>query len=64
MKKCCMCGDVFEVGFEMHDGDCVCALYSCCYEYCRSEGDKIYQAPTNTGEDTTAGAIRSMEEGK
>ena len=43
LKKCCMCDETFDVGFEMTNGDCVCANFSCCYEYCKIEGEKIYQ---------------------
>lgn len=41
MMKCCICGDVFDVGYEMPDGDYVCATHECCYEYCRCEGKRI-----------------------
>ena len=43
LKKCCMCGDVFEVGFEMPDGDMVCANYECCYHYCKTVGERVFQ---------------------
>ena len=39
MLKCCMCGDVFDVGYEMPNGDCVCATH----EYCRYEGKRTTQ---------------------
>lgn len=41
--KCCMCGDVFDVGYEMPNGDYVCATHECCYEYCRCEGKRTTQ---------------------
>ena len=28
MLKCCMCGDVFDVGYEMPNGDYVCTCHS------------------------------------
>ena len=43
MVKCCICGIVFDVGYKMPNGDCVCAALGCCYEYCKIEGEKIYQ---------------------
>ncbi len=43
MMKCCMCADVFDVGYEMPNGDYVCATHECCYEYCRYEGKRITQ---------------------
>ena len=42
-KKCCYCGDIFSVGFQMANGDMVCADYSCCYQWCKDEGIRIYQ---------------------
>ena len=42
-KKCCMCGETFYCGFEMSNGDYVCATHECCYEYCKNEGQRIYQ---------------------
>jgi len=36
-----MCGDVFDVGYEMPNGDCVCATYECCYQYCKEEGTRV-----------------------
>ena len=41
MLKCCMCGDVFDIGYKMPNGDCVCATYECCYQYCKAEGARI-----------------------
>ena len=43
MLKCCMCGDVFDIGYEMPNGDYVCATHECCYEYCKCEGKRITQ---------------------
>ena len=44
MVKCCICGDVFDVGYKMPNGDCVCATHECCYEYCKTESvSRIYQ---------------------
>lgn len=40
--KCCMCGDVFDIGFEMPNGDTICATYECCYEYCKAEGARVF----------------------
>ena len=40
--KCCMCGDVFDIGFKMPNGDCVCATHECCYEYCKTEGERVF----------------------
>ena len=36
-------GDVFDIGYEMPNGDSVCATHECCYEYCKIEGKKITQ---------------------
>ena len=41
-EKCCICGDEFEVGFLINN-DYICASQSCCYEWCKIEGIKIYQ---------------------
>ena len=43
MLKCCICGDVFDVGYEMPNGDYICATHECCYEYCKCEGERITQ---------------------
>jgi len=43
MLKCCICGDVFDIGYEMPNGDYVCATHECCYEYCKSEGKRTTQ---------------------
>lgn len=51
MLKCCICGDVFDIGYEMPNGDCVCATHECCYEYCKSEGERITQESEDWGED-------------
>ena len=29
MTKCCICGDVFDVGYEMTNGDYVCDAALC-----------------------------------
>ena len=41
MKKCCICNEPITIGFVMPDGDYVCAVYTCCYEYCRITGERV-----------------------
>ena len=41
LKRCSACGDPITVGFLMPDGDYVCAVYTCCYEYCRITGERV-----------------------
>jgi len=41
--KCCMCGDAFDIGFKMPNGDAICATYECCYEYCKTEGERVFR---------------------
>ena len=43
MMICCMCGVVFDIGYEMPSDDYVCATHECCYEYCKCEGKRITQ---------------------
>ena len=42
-EKCCICKEEFEVGYRMNEQDCICSTFSCCYEYCDIEGEKVYQ---------------------
>ena len=43
MKKCCICDDLFDIGYEMPNADCVCDTHECCYEYCKWKGKRITQ---------------------
>ena len=43
MEKCSVCGEIFDIGYKMPNGDCVCASYECCYHYCQLEGTRITQ---------------------
>lgn len=43
MEKCSACGEIFDIGYKMPNGDCVCASYECCYHYCQLEGTRITQ---------------------
>lgn len=49
MMKCCICGSMFDIGYEMPNGDYVCAKgdYACARmkvaEYFRCEGKTITQ---------------------
>jgi len=47
MEKCCICGKVFEVGFQMSDDECVCAYSMCFLEYCRTRGNIVRQEIEN-----------------
>ena len=52
--ECSQCGDVPDVGFEMPDGDIVCASYECCYNYCKLTKAKIVlpESEVNNGRQT------------
>ena len=43
LKKCCICQEVITIGYELPNGDCVCADYTCCFQYCASEGKRFEQ---------------------
>ena len=47
MAKCCICGKVFDVGYQMSDDKYVCSNTLCCFEYCRLNGNFVRQEIEN-----------------